>query len=357
MVMPVNNLAFLPFQGESPVDNFLSSYAKGQDLQAQRATQERNKVVNQRQDQAYEQDQHARAIDQLGAALDGVPDGDQQGFERVKGWAVQNGILDPNEAQRYTVEQLPQIRALSKQARELKAQRDAASMGERKFALDERQTNAQIRASDASANASNANAAYIRSGKTAAGGKVLSSPLQKELGSLGDQSSQVNNSIAGFKDEYASRGFMGFGAETMNEKDRLLGGSEASNWWQSYDRYKNVVRNELFGASLTPGEKASFEAADITPGMNPATIRANLATQLRSVQGALARRANAAKAQGYNPEAIDYLTGPVGEAPQENAAPPSFTRGGAGVFSNTQSGQPVAPGAAQQGGWSVKRVQ
>jgi hypothetical protein len=87
-------------------------------------------------------------------------------------------------------------------------------------------------------------------------------------------------------------------------------------WWQQYDRYKNEVRNELFGASLTAGEQAAFEAADITPNMSPAVVRKNLAKQAQLIQQGLQRKGKTWSAQGYNREAIQEATGVELDAPK-----------------------------------------
>jgi hypothetical protein len=160
--MPVNNIAFAPFQADSGADTFLGSYAKSQQIAQAREAAERQKVLAQRQDQAYTEDKRMKAIDTLGAMLDGVQD--EGSFEQVKGWAVQNGLLDPNEAQRYTFQQLPQIRALSQQARQIAAQRAKAQQEQQEFGLKSRLTEAQIGSERAQANAANANAQRILSG-------------------------------------------------------------------------------------------------------------------------------------------------------------------------------------------------
>jgi hypothetical protein len=164
MPIPVNDIAFTTLNQPSPTRSFLNSYA---DAEAKR----RQAAQDQAQSQDQAQTRKLQAIDQLGAALDGIPDGDAQGFERVKGWAVQNGLIDPNEAQRYTVEQLPQIRAMSKQAREIAAQRQTQQLAQQKFGLDQRQTEAQIaqaysgvRANDAQAAKYRADAANVGTG-------------------------------------------------------------------------------------------------------------------------------------------------------------------------------------------------
>jgi hypothetical protein len=85
--------------------------------------------------------------------------------------------------------------------------------------------------------------------------------------------------------------------------------AEGATWWQGYDRYKNVVRNELFGSALTATEKAAFEAADINSGMTPDRITKNLARQQQVVRNGLVRKANALIQSGYSPEAIGSAYG------------------------------------------------
>ena len=80
--------------------------------------------------------------------------------------------------------------------------------------------------------------------------------------------------------------------------------ADGASYWQRYDRYKNVVRNELYGAALTPGETAAFERADINPAMTPEQIRKNLATQKQIVENGLRRKTRAMVESGYNPKAI-----------------------------------------------------
>jgi hypothetical protein len=89
-----------------------------------------------------------------------------------------------------------------------------------------------------------------------------------------------------FQDKYG--GFNPWGDETRLSLGRMGMASadtnDAAGWWQGYDRYKNVVRNELFGASLTPGEQQAFEKSDITPSMSPKAIKDNLKLQSEIVK-------------------------------------------------------------------------
>lgn len=118
--------------------------------------------------------------------------------------------------------------------------------------------------------------------------------------------------------------------------------AEGAQWWQGYDRYKNVVRNELFGSALTATEQAAFERADISPGMDPAQIRANLATQQSILKEGMKRKAGALVAGGYQAEPIARAYGlkleELGVQPKKPAATSPQPQAGA---------QPPIPGAKQ----------
>jgi len=145
-------------------------------------------------------------------------------------------------------------------------------------------------------------------------GKPLTSAIEKEITNVGEKLSDLRQFNTTFDDKFAERGLLGMGGDLRNLYDRTIGdGSAAANWWQQYDRYKNMVRNELFGASLTTGETQNFEKSDINPNMNPETIRANLKRQQDVLERAAARRAQSLKLQGYNPRAIDVTLGTAPE--------------------------------------------
>lgn len=128
-----------------------------------------------------------------------------------------------------------------------------------------------------------------------------------------------------FKDDYAGRPIIG---EARNWVGRNLpsgmvdqSAQDGAAWWQGYDRFKNVVRNELYGSALTAPEKASFEKADITPGMNPEQIRKNLAIQKEVVQNAMRRKAGAMIQSGYSEEAVNKAYGLAPMAAPQAAKP------------------------------------
>ena len=129
-----------------------------------------------------------------------------------------------------------------------------------------------------------------------------------------------------FKDEYAGRPVIG---EARNWVGRNLpsgvvdpAAAEGAAWWQGYDRYKNVVRNELYGSALTAPEKASFERADITPGMNPDLVKKNLSIQKQIVQNAMRRKADAMGQAGYSRDVVNKAYGVDPGEPQAAASAP-----------------------------------
>jgi hypothetical protein len=46
-----------------------------------------------------------------------------------------------------------------------------------------------------------------------------------------------------------------------------------SEWWASHEANDNVMRNKLFGASLTAGEQAAWDRTSIKPGMSASMIK------------------------------------------------------------------------------------
>lgn len=131
-----------------------------------------------------------------------------------------------------------------------------------------------------------------------------------KLQEVGGKVQQVSSFASTFKDSHAGYG-ADFIGEAWNQAGRRLPESiagkdtkEQATWWSNYNRYKNVVRNELFGSALTAPEKAAFDAADISPGMDPKTIRENLSYQRKVVSNAMLRSGQALIEQGYEPKVI-----------------------------------------------------
>lgn len=71
----------------------------------------------------------------------------------------------------------------------------------------------------------------------------------------------------------------------------------------------NVIRNNLFGASLTEGEKAAYNRTTISPGMDPKEIQKNLGRRQDVMRGALQRYIAGLKAGGWSGQEVDALVG------------------------------------------------
>ena len=118
-------------------------------------------------------------------------------------------------------------------------------------------------------------------GKGPADGKALAGPVLKQLQETRDNAATISNLNQSFKDDFASKGLFGVGAEAQLGASANMGvDKDAVEWWKNYKKQSELVeRHALFGASLTPGEQDSWRAADIGPGMNKDVIKKNLETR------------------------------------------------------------------------------
>lgn len=134
-----NSIPLMGFQGESPVDNFLSNYSKSQQ-------QAQGNELHQRKIGMLDQAEEERKRQLVADALIAVPDGDAAAFEQVKQGLVSQGVIDPQTASQYDVSRLGQLKLMSQKWREMKAfemeQQQAAQRG--------RLTEAQIAAANRS---------------------------------------------------------------------------------------------------------------------------------------------------------------------------------------------------------------
>ncbi|MFX1725011.1 hypothetical protein [Stenotrophomonas sp. AS1] len=155
------------------------------------------------------------------------------------------------------------------------------------------------------------------------GGKALNAPTINKLAGDADKLANLDGLVNTFQDSFAGNK-VGGNAENLMGRLGLPGATPGqSDWWQKYDRQKNVVRNELFGAALTPSEQAEFDKADINANMAPATIKKNLAAQQAVIQRALKRQARTWAAQGYSADALREATGMDDFSDNTTATPPS----------------------------------
>lgn len=107
--------------------------------------------------------------------------------------------------------------------------------------------------------------------------------------------------------------FVGLTADIENVAQGVtgMGTPGQRDWWADFRATDNQIRNQLFGASLTAGEKSAYASTTITPRMAPEEVRRNLQRRLEIARKAAARRFDRLNAAGYNPDEVAAIVGEV----------------------------------------------
>jgi hypothetical protein len=112
-----------------------------------------------------------------------------------------------------------------------------------------------------------------------------------------------------FKPEYA-----GYGTNAVGEIAVFAAGKQSDEksvalyqWWQNYQNNVNKVRNDLFGSALTAPEKAEFEKAMVTKGMDSAQAQANLQRQAEEASKAYDKLEKVLRSGGFSKAQLDAL--------------------------------------------------
>lgn len=163
-----------------------------------------------------------------------------------------------------------------------------------------------------------------RGGVAAGDGKPLSAAQEKAALELGSNRSNLQMLKDTFKDEYA-----GDLRSTIQRKfGEVAGGAapektqEMTRWWANQAMFDELPqRHELFGATLTAGEKAAWASAAISPNMAPKQIRDRLAIRAKIYDDAEARMRGSVEAGGKSVKQFDAATG-------KKAAKPTVVRTG-----------------------------
>lgn len=169
--------------------------------------------------------------------------------------------------------------------------------------------------------------------------RSLSPKIVDSISAAGTALDTMTRLNTSYKNEYSGNLITG-GLENMYLRNKPGGDpSGQAQWWQDYQSYVNQVRNDLFGAALTPGEKAEFEKAILTPRMSPEESRKNLQRQLKLTARAAQRKSSPYVTGGYDKETIEEALGySLEDIAKMNAEAP----------------QPQANTAPASGGWSIK---
>jgi hypothetical protein len=177
--------------------------------------------------------------------------------------------------------------------------------------------------------------------------------------SLGKDMQTADGLAKSFKDVYSGKGFGWIGGVIGNVenlagrqgKDSFINRGQRegedrvgqAEWWMQYQAWKSKVRNELYGAALTPGERADFDKQEVSPSDGPDVVRNKLARQQEIVKSAIAKARDGYVAQGKSRKAIDAALG--------------FTPGKPADAGRGGGGRPPMEGARQapDGNWYVEK--
>lgn len=146
-------------------------------------------------------------------------------------------------------------------------------------------------------------------------------PYEEEIGIYGELAAARNR----FNKDFAGNTLTGGLENTIQGMFGSFGTEGQRDWWASFRRMDNVVRNKLFGATLTPSEQKAYADTSINERMDPEEVQRNLDTRVDIVRKALARKTKFLKAQGYSDDAIEAL---AGQYAPELGAVPEGSRGG-----------------------------
>lgn len=119
----------------------------------------------------------------------------------------------------------------------------------------------------------------------------------------------LKNSVGGFQDGYAGNTITGGLENTAQSLNSNIGTPGQREWWSNFRATDNMIRNDLFGAALTDTEKKAYEETTVSPNMDPAIVKENLARRAEIVRAALARKTEFLKKNKIDPDAVDALAG------------------------------------------------
>ena len=100
---------------------------------------------------------------------------------------------------------------------------------------------------------------------------------------------------------------------------------ETVEWWKDYNSFVAQVRNQLFGATLTPREAGDFRKFNVGPATAPDIAEDYFKRQIAIVKGAVERERKKGMARGVSAETLSaYL-----DTPQDEPVRPAAAGGGA----------------------------
>ena len=179
------------------------------------------------------------------------------------------------------------------------------------------------------------------------GGRAISDGAVKRIEAAIGNFTSLNSSLSGFQDDYAGNTITGGLENTIQGAFDGFGTPGQRDWWAAFKQTDNVIRNELFGATLTPSEQKSYLDTTIDPSLSPKIVRENLERRTKILKTALERQRRFMIANGYNEEAVNILYEPIAALETLSGAAPN-EQGEQGAMGGTMA-QPPANGAPPAG--------
>jgi hypothetical protein len=258
-------------------------------------------------------------------ALQGMANPATAGIAKAYGDSTTK-VMDAQDARDDKNEAAAQARLDRGEQMELNRQNQLAMLKERMdqqraAGQDSNETKRQIAALTAQVgmdrNQAIRDAAQIRADAKAAGdankpAKPIPTAVHKEMTGLDSAQHNLSQLQETFKPEYS-----GFGQGVKNALDPLnpFGkSSDAVQWWKDYNKRSSLEEaHRLFGSAFTDAEQARWNAADISPNMNAATIKENLAKRAKQARELYNKRIRQYSTSGYPNIADTYM--PTEEPP------------------------------------------
>jgi len=153
-------------------------------------------------------------------------------------------------------------------------------------------------------------------------GKTLTSGEVDKITGLDESLGAQKRLAETFKPEYANYGsdLLGSAANMIGSKfsDKLQPQAE---WWAAQEANDNIMRNKLFGASLTAGEQKAWDRTSIKPGMSDKMITERMTERAALIDAQRNTRLGNLGKAGYNVQ--NFGTAPQEFKPQQGGGIPS----------------------------------
>lgn len=138
-------------------------------------------------------------------------------------------------------------------------------------------------------------------------GKPMRQGDADKLAEQVDSYAALKDAMSGFQDDFAGNTVIGR-LENWAQGAIDVGTPGQRQWWANFYAADNLIRNNLFGASLTESEKQAYAQTTVDPSMSPATVKKNIEERLEIARKALERRTGRLRST-FNNDEIDAAVG------------------------------------------------